>query len=219
MNFLSRLIARFRSPPKPSKYDNTSAEELLASVERLMLQAVKGYVPHGTLPRPCYAQAEYACIIYFWVQHWHDQQPKEIRSYGIILKLLMSKAQDGASAIRIFHMLNHMKGWDPDVWFNDRIRFYRSILTFESQKSSGGPPSVFVACHLLAMYSERRRALEVLPHVKSSSDILKLCLSQQIFGDALEQLNLYNHCTAAMNTVLPLITEIITEMHLRRLSK
>ena len=36
--------------------------------------------------------------------------------------------------------------------------------------------------------------------------------------NALEQFNIYSHAKATMGTTLPLITEIITELHLRRLA-
>jgi len=157
--------------------------------------------------------------MFFWVQHWHDQQPEQIKDYDVLLKILMSKAQDGAFAIRTYHSANFNRGWDPDLWFEDRLRIYRSIAATESQITSGtGPPSIFTACHMLATMSARSNSLEMRPSVSRSGDLLDLCLSQHIFPDALEQFNIYRHATASLGTTIPLLVEVVTEMHLRRLA-
>ena len=221
MNIFQRVLSFFagRSQAEPKgKFDGATAEELLSTAERLMLESVRSYKPQVADRSSRFAQAEYAAFMFFWVQHWHDQQPDPIRDYDVLLNLLMSKAQDGAFAIRTYQSLNLTRGWDPDRWFDDRLRIYRSIVTTESQKTAGtGPPSVFTACHMLATLSARTNRLEMHPGVSSSGDLLGLCLSQNIFLDALEQFNLYSHATAALGTTVPLLVEVVTEMHLRRL--
>lgn len=184
-----------------------------------MLEAVRSYKPHITDRSSRFAQAEYASFMFFWLQHWHDQQPPLIRDYGLLLKILMAKAKDGAIAIRIYQSLNIENGWDPDLWFEDRLRMYRNIANTEPQCASEQcPPSIFKACHMLATLSARSNSLEMHPSVDNSADLLDLCLSQNIFPDALEQFNLYSHATSTLSTTLPALAEIVTEIHLRRLA-
>ena len=220
MNILQRALAFFRGRKQPeSKFADATAEELLSTAERLMLEAVRSYKPAVTDRGSRYAQAEYAPFMFFWAQHWHDQQPQVLRDYDIILKLLMSKAQDGAMAIRSFHSLHFQRGWDPDRWFADRVRIYRSILASEPQQGSrSAPPSIFTASHMLATLSSRSCTLDMWPTVTRSADLIEQCLSRGIFPDALEQFNLYSHAKASLGVTLPLLSEIITEMHLRRLA-
>ena len=222
MSVFQRVLSFFRNREQTepiSKFDDATAEELLSTAERLMLESVRSYKPQDGDRSSRFAQAEYAAFMFFWVQHWHDQQPKQIRDYDVLLKLLMSKAQDGAFAIRSYHSLNFNRGWDPDVWFEDRLRIYRSIVARESQNpTGGGPPTIFTACHMLATLSARSNSLDTRPEVVVSAGLLELCLSQQIFPDALEQFNLYTHATASLETTIPLLVEVITEMHLRRLA-
>jgi hypothetical protein len=222
MTILQRVLSFLggRSQPKPKgQFDDATAEELISTGDRLMLEIVKSYKPQVADSSSKFAQAEYAPFMYFWVQHWHDQLPEQIRVHDVFLKLLMSKAQDGAIAIRIYHSLNFNRGWDPDIWFEDRLRIYRSIVTTESQKTAGtGPPSIFTACHMLATLSARTNSLEMRPGVSSSGDFLDLCLSQQFFPDALEQFNLYSQATDSLGTTVPLLVELVTEMHTRRLA-
>ncbi|SKB02111.1 hypothetical protein SAMN02745166_03546 [Prosthecobacter debontii] len=222
MTIFQRVLSFFggRSQPEPKgQFDDATAEELLSTAERLMLDSVRSYKPQRADRSSRFAQAEYAPFMFFWVQHWHDQQPEPIRGYDVLLKLLISKAQDGALAIRSYHSLNFNRGWDPDLWFDDRLRIYRSIIAAESQKTAGtGPPSIFKACYMLATLSARSNSLEILPSVKSSGDLLDLCLSQHIFPDALEQFDLYSHATASLGTTIPLLVEVVSEIHLRRLA-
>jgi len=222
MNIFQRVLLFFggRSQPAPkSQFHDVTAEELLSRAERLMLESVRSYKPQVADRSSRFAQAEYAPFMFFWVQHWHDQQQESIRSYDVLLKLLMSKAQDGAVAIRGYHSLNFNKGWDPNRWFDDRLRIYRSIVATESQKTTEtGPPSIFMACHMLATLSARSNSLEIRPSVSRTGDLLNLCLSQNIIPDALEQFNLYSHATASLGTTIPSLVEIVTEMELRRLA-
>jgi len=222
MSFFQRVLSLLGSRKQlepSSQFDHTTAEELLASAERLMLEAVRSYKPQIVDRSSKFAQAEYASFMFFWLQHWHDQQPPPIREYDVLLKILMAKAQDGAFAIRSYHSLNFTKGWDPDLWFEDRLRIFRRIANTESQSPPGsGPPSIFTACHMLATLSARSNSLEMRPSVKRSADLLDLCLSRHIFPDALEQFNLYSHATSTLSTTLPALVEVITEMHLRRLA-
>ena len=184
-----------------------------------MLESVRSYKPQIADRSSRFAQAEYASFMFFWLRHWHDQQPLPIREYDVLLKILMAKAQDGAFAIRSYHSLNFNKGWDPDLWFEDRLRIYRTIVARELQGPIGsGPPSIFTACHMLATLSTRTNSLEMRPSVDSSCDLLELCLSQDIFPDALEQFNLYSHATSSLSTTVPELVEVVTELHLRRLA-
>ncbi len=222
MSVFQRVLSFFGSQKQPepkSQFDNATAEELLSMAERLMLESVRSYKPKISDRSSRFAQAEYAPFMFFWVQHWHDQQPKPIREYDVILKILMAKSQDGSHAIQSYYSLNFHKGWDLDLWFEDRLRIYRSIIATESQKSSGaGPPTIFTASHMLATLSARSNSLDVRPDVVRSTDLLDLCLSKRIYPDALEQFNLYNQATTSLATTIPLLIEVITEMHLRRLA-
>lgn len=222
MNIFQRALSFFgggsQSVPK-GQFNDATAEELLSTAERLMLESVRSYKPQVADRSSRFAQAEYAPFMFFWVQHWHDQQPESIRSYEVLLKLLMSRAQDGAVAIRGYHSLNFNRGWDPNRWFDDRLRIYRSIIATESQKTAEtGPPSIFTACHMLATLSAHSNSLEMRPSVSSSGDLLNFCLSQNIFPSALEQFNLYSQAKASLGTTIPLLIEVVTEMHLRRLA-
>ena len=79
------------------------------------------------------------------------------------------------------------------------------------------PDRNFTACHMLATLSARSNSLAMLPGVSSSGDLLNLCLSQQLFPDALEQFNLYTHATDSIGNTVRLLVEVLTEMHCRRL--
>jgi len=219
MSLISRLLARFRPsamPPRPLA--GADVDDLVKSAERLIQQAVIAYKPLDTSMRPSFHQAEYAPFCYFWVQHWHDQQPKEVSGYDKFTRLLSYPAQQPATAIAIYGMAHMARGWDPDAWFFDRVRLYSHIARTESQKVSGGPPPLFVACHLLGTYSQKTRSLEIRPDLHSSSDVLSLCLSQSMFGDALEQLHLFETAKAAFQDQLQKICDIAAELHYRRLA-
>lgn len=215
MSLLRRFLSKFQPAPPASQFSDLEADELISNLEALVRKAVKSYSP-PTSKAPNYPQAEFAAFIYFWLRTWSDQQPEAIRDYGPINKLILRWAQDGCPPVKIFHSLNYSRGWDPDRWFSDRVRLYQSIVTNEPQ--DGSPPSIFVACHLLTVLCDSNRSLEELPDIGTSAEILGVCLSKNIFGDAIEQLNLFTHATEMMTTILPEITDILTELHIRRLS-
>lgn len=218
---LFRRIAEFFNGGKrfESVYANASAEELMETVERLMLDVVRSYEPLASERGSRFAKAEYAAFMFFWIHHWHDRLPKEMRDYGKFLDLLKWKAEEGAIAVRSYHSLNFSKGWDSEKWFDDRVRLYQSISNNEPQTgSSSGPPSLFAACHMLATLASRNSALAMMPSVTRSHDLLEQCLSQGAFPDALEQYNLYRHARDSLETTIPKITEAISVMHLRRLA-
>ena len=219
MKWLGRIFAGLRrKSPQTTKFSELSAEDLITSAEALILKVIRDYQPTLQDRGAGYAKAEYAAFIFFWVQHWHDRQTA-VRDHRTFLEILRGKVEDGAYYIRVYHSINHHKGWEPEMWFEDRTRIYRSIVEREPQvPSPSGPPSLFMACHLLATLSSRRRSLELLPSVSSSSDLLGLCLSKGFCGDALEQFNIYNQAMASLETTIPEIAEMITEMHLRRIA-
>ena len=215
MKLLRRLFAVFQPDSPSSKLTESEANELISNLEIMVRKAVRSYKPPRS-KHPDYAQAEYAAFIYFWLRTWHDQQDDSISEYDILDKLVMSWAQDGCVAVKLYDSVNYSNSWDRDRWFLDRVRLYQSIATTEPQE--GSPPSLFVACHLLTALCSSNQSLDEFPDIDSSHQILKICLSQNIFGGAIEQLNLYTSATETMQTTLREITDILTKLHLSRVS-